>query len=364
VGVGSDVDHNLLESIADRGGGRFYFTDRPETLPRIFVKETKLIAGDSVIEQRVHAKRAPGLGRIDLLRGVRIEDAPMLTGYLPTKVKPGAEEILRLSSGKPLLVRWKLGLGKVTVFTSDLKNRWAAQWLDWPGYALLARQTVRDLLHEDVGVALDVRLARERDRLRVAVDAVDEDDHYLAGMLAMAKVTRPDGTSVPVQLTEVAAGRYETALPLDALGPYDVVVTLRARADQPVLASGRATAVHPYPDEYRLADGKSAVLEQLAIATGGKQASHPKDWLDVHGATHKDWQWLWPQLVWWALGLLLVDLVRRPLHASGGRPRSLRRPQAFRFTGFLGNPAAGDEQPIAQAVQVLQVLGRDRLNVG
>ncbi len=322
VGVGSDVDHNLLESIADRGGGRFYFTDRPETLPRIFVKETKLIAGDSVIEQRVHAKRAPGLGRIDLLRGVRVEDAPLLTGYLPTKVKPGAEEILRLTSGKPLLVRWKLGLGKVTVFTSDLKNRWAAQWLDWPGYALLARQTVRDLLQEDVGIALDVRLARERDRLRVAVDALDEEDHYLTGMLAMAKVTLPDGSQADVRLTEVAEGRYETALPLAALGPYDVAVTLRARADQPVLASGRATAVHPYPDEYRLADGKSAVLAQLAVATGGKRASQPADWMDVHGATHKDWQWLWPQLVWWALGLLLVDLVLRRVRL--GRVRAVR----------------------------------------
>ncbi len=322
VGVGSDVDHNLLESIADRGGGRFYFTDRPETLPRIFVKETKLIAGESVVEQRVHAKRAPGLGRIDLLRGVRIEDAPLLTGYLPTKVKPGAEEILRLSSGKPLLVRWKLGLGKVTVFTSDLKNRWAAQWLDWPGYPLLARQTVRDLLQEDVGMALDVRLARERDHLRVAVDALDEDDHYLTGMLARAQVTRPDGTQAEVPLTEVAEGRYETALPLAALGPYDVAVTLRARADQPVLASGRATAVHPYPDEYRLVVGKSTVLTQLATATGGKLASGPVDWLDVHGATHKDWQWLWPKLVWWALGLLLLDLLLRRVRL--GRVRAVR----------------------------------------
>ena len=322
VGVGSDVDHNLLESVADRGGGRFYFTDRPETLPRIFIKETKLIAGESVIEQRVHAKRVPGLGRIDLLRGVRIEDAPLLTGYLPTKVKPGAEEVLRLSSGKPLLVRWKLGLGKVSVFTSDLKNRWAAQWLDWPGYALLARQTVRDLLQEDVGMALDVRLARERDRLRVAVDALDEDDHYLTGMLARAQVTRPDGSQADLALTEVAQGRYETALPLDALGPYDVAVTLRARADQPVLASGRATAVHPYPDEYRLADGKSAVLEQLASVTGGKRASQPADWLDNRGATHKDWQWLWPQLVWTALGLLLLDLLLRRVRL--GRVRAVR----------------------------------------
>lgn len=322
VGVGSDVDHNLLEGIADRGGGRSYFTDRPETLPRIFVKETKLIAGESVIEQRVHTRRAPGVGRIDLLRGVAIEEAPLLTGYLPTKVKAGAEEILRLSTGKPLLARWRLGLGKVSVFTSDLKNRWAARWLDWPGYAVLARQMLRDLLQEDVGMTVEVRLARERDRLRVAVDALDDDDSFLTGMLGTARVTRPDATTLDLALTEVTQGRYETATPLDQLGPWDVAVTLRARADQPVLASGRATAVHPYPDEFRLSDGSGAVLDTLVAATGGKAASGPADWLETHGATHRDWQWLWPQLVWWALGLLGLDLALRRVRL--GRVRAVR----------------------------------------
>lgn len=310
VGVGSDVDHNLLESIADRGGGRSYMTDRPETLPRIFVKETKLIAGNSVVEQRVRARKSPNVGRIDLLRGVRIEDAPTLTGYLPTKLKPGAEEILRLSDGKPLLVRWKLGLGKVSVWTSDLKNRWAAQWLDWPGYAVLTRQMVRDLLQEDVGLALDVKLARERDRLRISVDALDEGDQWLTGMLAAAKVTQPDGSQADVPLLEVAQGRYEASVPLIALGPYDVAVSMRAAADKPVLASGRATAVHPYPDEYRLPD-HSQTVDALVVATGGKLGSAPADWLDNHGQTHKDWTWLWPQLVWWALGLFLLDVALR-----------------------------------------------------
>ena len=318
VGVGSDVDHNLLESIADRGGGRSYFTDRPETLPRIFVKETKLIAGASVVEQRVRAKLAPNVGRIDLLRGVRIDDAPTLSGFLPTKVKPGAEEVLRLSNGKPLLVRWKLGLGKVSVWTSDLKNRWAAQWLDWPSYAVLARQMVRDLLDEDVGLTLDVKLARERDRLRVSVDALDEGDQWLTGMVAVAQVTKPDGTHAEVALAEVAQGRYETSVALDGLGPYDVAVTLRAAPDKPVLASGRATAVHPYPDEYRLAD-TSHTVDALVAATGGKLDSGPGDWLDNHGETHRDWQWLWPQLVWWALGLLVLDVALRRVRLGRAR---------------------------------------------
>ena len=181
VGIGAQVDRDLLEAIADRGGGRSYFTDRPETLPRIFVRETRKIAGESVIERRVRARRAPGSGRVDLLRGVPLKSAPPLLGFVDSKVKPGAEELLRLSSGDPLLVRWRLGLGRVSVWTSDLKNRWAHRWIDWGGYAVLVRQMVRDLLQEHMGLSLDVQLVRERDHIRLGVDARDETGHWLTG---------------------------------------------------------------------------------------------------------------------------------------------------------------------------------------
>ncbi len=322
VGVGADVDRNMLEAIADRGGGRSYFTDRPETLPRIFVRETKLIAGQSVVEQTVRARTAPGLQRIDLLRGVDIENAPALNGFLPTRVKAGAEEILRLSNGKPLLVRWRLGLGKVSVWTSDLKNRWASRWSDWPNYARLARQVVRDVLQEELGMALQVRLVRERDQLRVAVEAIEEDGTPLTHVQGQARIADPDGNQITVALTEVAPGRLDASVPLTGYGAWDVLVTLRAAPDKPVLASGRATAIHPYPDEHRIATGQTSVLPLLVQATGGKLQSQPTDWLDTANLTHRTSQALWPHLVQLALLLLLIDVLLRRLRL--GRPPVVR----------------------------------------
>lgn len=321
VGVGSEVDRAMLEAIADRGGGRSYFTDRPETLPRIFVRETKEISGETVVERRVRPRLAPGLGRIELLRGVDIARAPILRGFLTAKPKRGAEEILRLSSGEPLLVRWRLGLGKVSVWTSDLKNRWAQDWVDWPGYAVLARQLVRDLQREDLAGEATIRLAREDERLRVAVDAI-VDDAPVGGLLAEATVRAPSGPPQQLRLTEVALGRYEASVPMQAFGPYDVAVELRASAEQPVMLRGRATAVRPYPDELRIAPAGPTGLDALVQATGGSAAARPEHWRDRGAATTRAWQPLWPTLVAAAIALLLLDLLLRRVRLGPARPTS------------------------------------------
>jgi len=322
VGVGAEVDRNLLETIADRGGGRSYFTDRPETLPRIFVRETKEVTGESVIERRFRPRLAPGVGRIDMLKGIDLPSAPLLLGYIPTRVKPAAKEILRTSTGAPLLVRWRLGIGKVTVWTSDLKNRWAHHWIDWPDYAAFARQLVRDLMHEEIGSRVAVAVSRERDRLRIAVDAVDEDDRYLRDLHGTATVRLPDGSKRVIALPEIALGRYETTTALDKLGPYDVSVALRGEPGQPPLATGSATAVHPYPDEYRVAAPGATALPAMVRATSGKTAATAKDWRADHGRTHMRWQWLWPELLKLALILLIVDVALRRVRLGRARARS------------------------------------------
>lgn len=318
VGVGSDVDRNLLERMAELGGGRSYFTDRPETLPRIFVTETRMVSGQSVVEARVTARRAPGLGRIDLLRGVGVESLPALTGFQPARTKPAAEEILRLSNGKPLLVRWKLGGGKVAVWTSDLKARWAAGWIGRSDYARLSRQLLRDVLQQELGMEVEVRLLRERDQLRVAVDATDDDGSWLTRQLAEAQLTGPNGQKSRWPLQEVAPGRYEATVPFakaapggEPFGAFDVLATLRPAANQPVLASGRATALHPYPDEHRIADGTASLVRDLAERTGGSVGGDATAWQSDRALSHDDWQALWPELVRLALLLLLLDVLLR-----------------------------------------------------
>src|SRR5262249_26086285 len=49
VGVGEGADQTLLQMIANRGGGRFYHTRDPASIPRIFSRETSQIGRSSIV---------------------------------------------------------------------------------------------------------------------------------------------------------------------------------------------------------------------------------------------------------------------------------------------------------------------------
>ena len=61
-----------------------------------------------------------------------MESAPQLKGYVRFQSRPTSDTILMADREDPLLVRWQYGLGRAAVFTSDAKNRWAANWVSGP----------------------------------------------------------------------------------------------------------------------------------------------------------------------------------------------------------------------------------------
>ncbi len=82
VGVGEGADQTLLQMIATRGGGRFYHTRDPASIPRIFSKETSQIGRASLVEAPTMARARK---HAELLSGVALETAPALRGYALTR---------------------------------------------------------------------------------------------------------------------------------------------------------------------------------------------------------------------------------------------------------------------------------------
>src|SRR5690606_26298574 len=107
-----------------------------------------------------------------ICEGLGLEASPFLLGYVITRAKPTAELVLVTESGDPLLATWRYGLGKALAFTSDAKNRWAAEWLQWPGFGRFWAQTVRDTMRTATPTTMHIELTRDGERMRVQVDAL------------------------------------------------------------------------------------------------------------------------------------------------------------------------------------------------
>jgi Ca-activated chloride channel family protein len=57
LGVGEGFDEELMETIADNGGGNFYYIDQPDQIPQIFAKELEGLL--KVVAQNVQLKLKP-----------------------------------------------------------------------------------------------------------------------------------------------------------------------------------------------------------------------------------------------------------------------------------------------------------------
>ena len=79
VALGEDADQAVMEKIAEMGGGNYYFTDDPNNIPTIFIKEAKRIRKTTVMErtfQASHVKESAVTKVIDF------DETHPLKGYL------------------------------------------------------------------------------------------------------------------------------------------------------------------------------------------------------------------------------------------------------------------------------------------
>jgi hypothetical protein len=316
VGVGGEADKTLLTMIAERGGGRFYHTMDASNVPKIFTKETSQVARSALVEESIGVRVVK---RVELLDGTGIEGAPPLRGYVTTKPKPMTEQILASDRGEPLLARWRVGLGQAVAWTSDVKNRWAVEWLKWPGYgrfwAHLIRSTMRHTPGQSGassgGASFDLAVDVDAPRAHVAVDAVSADDKFLSGLDASLQVIDPAHPEKPLTVTlqPTASGRYEGDFGLDRYGAF----LLRAihKQNGVEIAETAGTLSLPYPREYLALPPDEALLDRVAHLTGGRARPTPAQLFDPGSERVRFHRELWPLLVWLAALLLVLDVASR-----------------------------------------------------
>jgi Ca-activated chloride channel family protein len=141
----SQEDGNYpLKEMAEIGGGVFYVTNDPSTLPKIFLQDIRVSTGERTVKesQDLDIKRGPSG-----ILSTKVQQFPRLKGFVSTKVKDGANSELLIANGQggfePLLSSWNYGKGKATAFSSDLYGRWSDRWTSWDNLP----QFINDLIN-------------------------------------------------------------------------------------------------------------------------------------------------------------------------------------------------------------------------
>ena len=320
VGLGGGVDENLLRTIADVGGGRFYKVADPQSLPRIFTRETEMVSRSAAVEEYFQPRVSTAA---DFLRGVDVAAAPFLHGYVATKLKPApAQQILESELGEPILARWHVGLGWTVAWTSDVKNQWAVEWLRWPQWGQFWAQLVREHMRAKKRQVLDMRAEIDpaTGHVRAAIDAVGSDDRFQNGLDAWLTISSSGANAAERKepMRQTAPGRYEADFPLDRYGSFLLHGSLqRAVDDAPgapkvgTVAESFGHVTNPYPREYLAIASDVATLRQAADATGGVLDAPPSVVFDPAGEAIRFHQDLWPRLVSAAIALFVLDLLVR-----------------------------------------------------
>jgi Mg-chelatase subunit ChlD len=305
-----------LEEVAEAGRGRFYPGRDLNEVPEIFVEETRLASRSYINEGEFYPVVTSTSAAVRDLAS-----SPALLGYVATSPKPTADIQLQVGEfSDPLLASWRVGLGKVTAWTSDGGDKWAAQWAGWDGYADFWSNVIRDTfpLAGSEGQQLRARIA---DQLMTIT--LESAEAWPAGTDPVALMSYPDGTSEEVRLDRVSDFEYSAVVPARQGGTYAAGVSVeRLDGETAVLST---IASRSFAAEYLPGDPDPGLLAGISVATGGRgeitaeQAFDP-DGLEP-GITEQTYRW-WFLLI--AALLWPLDVALRRLRISRTTRSGLR----------------------------------------
>ena len=303
VAVGEAADKQLLESLAQVGGGRFYQCDDPSSIPQIFAKET-VEASKSAINELPFVPLT--VRPTQVLSGVDFDAAPFLLGYVMTRPKPTSEFILASEAGDPVMVWWRYGLGMTVAFTSDAKSQWAAEWLTWPDFGRFWSQTIRHAMRKNESKGAFVEVFQRGETTRVVVDSVDVAGRYINEAQTEMRLIRPNLKTEMVKLPQTAPGRYEAEFTTMDQGAYHLEISQQLH-DQVVFRQTRGVVVG-YPDELRIGTLNEELLRHITETSGGQYNPSISEIFDPGEHVALEIVRLRPYLLIAALLLLIIDV--------------------------------------------------------
>ena len=317
IAVGRQPNLRLLSRLADYGGGAFYHTTDPSTLPDLFLDELEEKPEEkTMVERLLYPIPNP---RSPLLKGLAQQRLPAVKGYVQTRLKKGARADLSVRDADkqpPLLASWSYGQGKTAAFTSDANGRWSAPWVVWNRYSQFWNQTVRwtfareerDEPNGQHAPPFSIEVGHTETGLLVEAFFYGTQESAQTDATLTATLTAPDGVTSRLLFERLAPGHYQGKYDTRVIGDYTL---------EGILPSGEQFGPLGYtlprlrPREAPQPQPNLRLFETLVEATGGGLNPELATLSPPFGPAEQ--LPLWPYLIPLAMTLYLVELVIRRL---------------------------------------------------
>ncbi len=308
VTIGEGGNPGLMRQIADWGNGRNYMAVSAESIPQIFTEETKKVVSTSLVEQDIlSVVKQP----IEAMEGIDLSVAPPLKGHVAVKARDTAEVILATQEGAPLLTRWQYGLGKTLLFTSDVKNRWSSDWIEWEGYGQFWSQLTRGVVKQLGSDTVFFSAAKDGKLAVFDLTLLTEDGEFVNGLQPTLEINRGESPKI-LPMTQISPGHYQLRTPFVSQNPVSGVLTEGGGVTPKMARAAGSRSVFPgFPDEYRFIGPNIELLNAVAESTGGRVGASSSEIADPGEDLAYKRLYLWPFLLFTAAFLYLCELFLR-----------------------------------------------------
>lgn len=265
VAVGTGSDQKMLSELADKGKGRYYYTDINSDIPKIFAKEVFL----SVEAYLVNRQFTPiQTSNSKLLSNVTTEGLPSMLGYIAATKKELATAHLVSDEQDPILTTWQYGLGKTAAFNSDVENKWTANYASFANYPLLWKNLIQWTITDTTGGENGLLVTQKGSETHIEYEAKE----YTEATKVTGIYTDEEGNSKEIQLEATAPGIFETNLLIGETGIYSMSVRQDENGKR-ISTQNTALAVQ-YSREYQFVK-EDGVLEDFLSDTEGTKIKEP-----------------------------------------------------------------------------------------
>ncbi len=308
----SPRDVDVMKYMAYETGGRYYFAENPEVLPRIFVKEAKVVKRSLIFNKKFQPLL---MVSTEITKGIAQDEIPPLMAYVATTPKPMAlvPMVSDNENHDPILAYWRCGLGKSVAFTSDASVNWGKEWVKWEKYKKFWTQTIRWASRKRDKSDLKIHSEIDGGRGRLIIDAVDSNGRFLNFLKLNGRIVNPDNGGAPLEVRQTAPGRYEAEFDAKKTG-----VSIISIGYQNPQTGGQGFDVLgvsvPYSAEHSVLAANIPLLRQAVAAGGGRllSGSSAKDQVFTSNQPpSRSFQPIWEFLLIAALVIFFIDVILR-----------------------------------------------------